>query len=102
MGAICVEGFILLGQREEILQSTARNEGLARAQIMQAAIESEYLTGRTPTQQYLDRLRQSSGDTVVLLDQSGAISGFSGDPSLAGSLARDPEVSNATSQGRSE
>ena len=103
MAAVCVEGFILLGQREEILQSAARNEGLARAQIIHAAIESEYLTGQTPTQQFLDRLRQSSGgDTVVLLDDSGAISGFSGNQSIATDLARDPEVSNAISQGRSE
>src|SRR2546427_5211848 len=103
MGAVCVEGFILLGQREEILQSAARHEALARAQIMHAAIESEYLNGRTPTQQFLDRLRQSSdGDTLVLLDESGAVSSFSGDQSIATSLGRDPEASKAISQVRSE
>jgi two-component system NtrC family sensor kinase len=98
MATVCVEGFVLLGQREGILEAAAQNETLSRAKIMQAAIEHESLSGRMPDQGFLDRLRQSSdGDTVVLLDE-GAASNFSGQPAIAANLLRTPEVGTALTQ----
>ena len=57
MAAVAVEGFVLLGQREEILQTATRNETLARAQIMQAAIESQNLNDRTSLPEFLTAAR---------------------------------------------
>ena len=103
MAAVCVEGFILLGEREEILQSAMRNETLARTQIMQAAIETEFANGRAPQQQFLDRLRQgSTGDTVALFDKDGMVVSSSGEPRIVTSLLQDPEVRVAISEGLGE
>ena len=98
MATVCIEGFVLLGQREGILEAATQSEALSRAKIMQAAVENEYLGGRTPDQRFLDRLRQSSdGDTVVLLDES-AVSSFSGQPAIAANLLRTPGVGTALTQ----
>src|SRR6266496_4592088 len=101
MAAVAVEGFVLLGQREEILQTATRNETLARAQIMQAAIESQYLNDRTSLPEFLNTLRKSSeNDTVAVLDESGAIISISGEPSLATNLVGDTELKTAIGQNR--
>jgi two-component system, NtrC family, sensor kinase len=101
MAAVCVEGFVLLGQREEILQTATRNEALARAQIIQAAIENEYMSERKPDQRFLDQLRQGSGgDTLLVLDEHGAVGSFSGDSTIAAKLIQAPEASATLTQGR--
>jgi signal transduction histidine kinase len=101
MAAVCVEGFVLLGQREEILQTATRNEAMTRAQIIKAAIENEYLSGRKSDQRLLDQLRRGSGgDTLIVLDEHGAPGGFSGEPTTAANLIRTPEVNATLIQGQ--
>lgn len=103
MAAVCIEGFILLRQREEILRVATQNEALARAQIIKAAIENEYRSGRKPNQQFLDRLRQgSSGDTVVTFDDDGTVEGFSGNEAIAANLMKTPEANAGLLAGRQE
>ena len=101
MAAVAVEGFMLLGQREEILQTATRNETLARAQIMQAAIESQNLNDRTSLPEFLNTLRKNSeGDTVAVLDESGAPVSISGESSLATNFVRDTELKTVIGQDR--
>jgi len=103
MAAVCVEGFVLLGQREALLRAATRSEATARGRLIQVAIENEYLSGGTPDQQFFDRLRQGSdGDTIALLDDQAAIGRVSGRQPLMTNLIQTPEVRASLARGQSE
>src|SRR5262249_18880081 len=101
MAAVAVEGFVLLRQREELLKTATGNETLARAQIMQPAIENQYLNDRTSLEQFLSALRKNSeNDTVALLDESASILTVSGEQPAANSVMADNELRQVILQNR--